>query len=54
MQRLFELSAAHCVHRDLYQVAKGGHNDTWEAEGLEYYLVSDEAVRSASKGWLWR
>jgi len=38
MQRLFELSATHCSHRDLYRVAKGGHNDTWEAEGLEYYL----------------
>lgn len=39
MKQLYEL-AVKSKHREFYSVSGGGHNDTWERAGKQYYRVS--------------
>lgn len=39
MKKLYEL-ALKSVHREFFSVLGGGHNDSWEIAGAEYYIVS--------------
>lgn len=39
MKKLYEL-ALKSTHREFYSVLGGGHNDSWEVSGAEYYIVS--------------
>ncbi len=38
MKKLYEL-AIRSIHREFYSVLGGGHNDSWEVAGEEYYVV---------------